>query len=66
VKSKAREAWKPTAGSVPDIFVLRLLGEDGEAKTSAVPQKWSARKTLLFTVATCGIFWAILAYFAFR
>jgi hypothetical protein len=66
VKSKAREAWKPNAGSVPDIFVLRLLGEDGEAKTSTVPQKWSGRKTLLFTVTTCGIFWAILAYFVFR
>jgi hypothetical protein len=66
VKSKTREAWKPDAGSVPDIFVLRLLGEDAEANSSAAPKKWSARKTLLFTVVTCGTFWALFAYFVFR
>jgi hypothetical protein len=66
VKSKAREAWKANAGSVPDIFVLRLLKEDAESTTSSAPKKWSARKTLLFTVATCGTFWALFLYFVFR
>jgi hypothetical protein len=65
VKSKARETWKANAGSVPDIFVLRLLKEDAESDTSA-PKKWSARKTLLFTGVVCGTFWGLILYFLFR
>jgi hypothetical protein len=66
VEPKARDSWKASLGSLPEIFVLRLFKDSGATKPVEGTSKWSRRTTLLFTVAVCGAFWLLVAYFLLK
>jgi hypothetical protein len=66
VEPKARDSWKTSLGSLPEIFILRLFKIGDATKPDEGSSKWSRRTTLLFTVAVCGGFWAVVAYFIMK
>jgi len=58
-----KPAWSSFAGAPSGASTVGDMQRDLERRLLARPAaaKWSNRRTLVFIVATCGLFWAAVA-----
>ena len=53
-------------GSPAGVSIVGEMQASLEHRLNQTPGKWSSRRTLVFILATCGSFWALVLSAVFR